>query len=95
MTMTPTKPTPSECEHYYEEIAACELCGYHMPKCANGNCPDYNPKRRKMANDCKNLYKGELCWLTAHDHARCLFAYPCAYPHNCKECKDYKPKEKK
>lgn len=41
------KPTPSECKHYYEEIAACELCGYHMPKCANGNCPDYEPKEKK------------------------------------------------
>ena len=38
---------PRECEHYYESIAACELCGYHSPKCDNGYCPDYEPKKKK------------------------------------------------
>lgn len=45
-----------------------------------------------MENDCENLYKGRLCWLTVHEHGRELVAYVCAYPHNCKKCKDYKPK---
>lgn len=48
-----------------------------------------------MENDCDNLYKGRLCWLTAHDHDRNLVLYVCAYPDNCKECKDYKPKSNK
>lgn len=52
-----------------------------------------------MENDCINLYKDRLCWLTAH-HAQYprrgeLVLYVCAYPHNCQDCKDYKPKEKK
>lgn len=47
MTMTPTNQTPSECKHYHEGIAACELCGYHTPNCANGHCPSYEPKEKK------------------------------------------------
>lgn len=47
-----------------------------------------------MENDCKHLYKSCLCWLTAHENGRDLVAYVCAFPDNCKECKDYKPKEK-
>lgn len=42
-----TNQTPSECKHYHEEIAACEFCGYHTPKCANEHCPDYQPKQEK------------------------------------------------
>lgn len=41
------KQLPSECKHYHEEIAACELCGYHMPICANESCPDYEPIKNK------------------------------------------------
>lgn len=48
-----------------------------------------------MENDCINLYKGKQCWLTAHHIGRELWAFICAYPYNCRECKDYKPKEKK
>ncbi len=56
--------------------------------------PIINPKRRTMENDCSNLYDGRLCYLTFHKHERALVGYVCAYPHNCKECKDYKSKEK-
>lgn len=48
-----------------------------------------------MENNCANLYKGRLCWATAHNEGRNLVAYVCAYPHNCYDCKSYKPKEKK
>ena len=45
-----------------------------------------------MKNDCINLYKG-LCALTAHESQYPLRGkltmYVCAYPYNCKECKDY------
>ena len=51
-------------------------------------------KTKKMENNCINR-RIEWCWLTAHHHNRKLIIYPCAYPHNCKECKDYKPKENK
>lgn len=51
-----------------------------------------------MVNDCENLYNGRLCWLTAHhpnfDRERGLVVYVCAYPDNCKECKDYKSRNK-
>lgn len=52
--MTPTNQTPSECRHYYEEIAACELCGYHTPKCANGHCSNYQPKEKKDNENSNN-----------------------------------------
>ena len=48
-----------------------------------------------MENDCINLYRGRLCALTAHESQY----YPlrgvlkmdiCAYPENCRDCKDYK-----
>lgn len=48
-----------------------------------------------MKNDCANLYDGRLCYLTFHEYDRKLIGYVCAYPHNYKECKDYKSKEKK
>lgn len=48
-----------------------------------------------MENDCDNLYDGRLCLLTFHEHDRDLVAYVCDYPDNCKECKDYKPKDEK
>lgn len=47
-----------------------------------------------MENDCINLYRGRLCALTAHESQYplrgVLRMYVCAYPENCKECKDYK-----
>lgn len=43
-----------------------------------------------MENDCKNRYM-DWCRLTAHHHEGDLIAYPCAYPDNCRDCKDYKP----
>lgn len=48
-----------------------------------------------MENNCANLYDSRLCYLTFHDEGRNLVGYPCAYPQNCKECKDYKPKKNK
>lgn len=48
---------------------------------------------KEIKNDCSNLYKGK-CMLTAHHMGRELWAFVCAYPHNCREGKDYKPKEK-
>lgn len=54
-----------------------------------------NQKRRKMENDCINLYDNRLCYLTFHEYERNIVGYACAYPHNCKECKDYKTKNKK
>lgn len=48
-----------------------------------------------MENDCENLYNDHLCYLTFHDYDRSLVGYPCAYQHNCRDCKDYKPNEKK
>lgn len=52
-----------------------------------------------MENDCTHLYKGRLCWLTAHhpnfDRERGLVAYVCAYPDNCRDCEHYKPKNDK
>ncbi len=45
--MTPTEQRPQKCEHYHEGIAACELCGYHNPKCNIGHCPDFTPKNEK------------------------------------------------
>ena len=47
MTPTPTEQRPQECEHYHEGVAACELCGYHNPKCNTGYCSDYQPKEKK------------------------------------------------
>lgn len=47
MTPPPTEQRPQECEHYHEGIAACELCGYHNPKCNTGYCPDFTPKTEK------------------------------------------------
>ena len=47
-----------------------------------------------MENDCINLYKGRLCALTAHESQYPLrgqlIMHICAYPYNCKMCKDYK-----
>lgn len=34
----------------------------------------------------------DWCWLTAHHQEGDLIVYQCAYPHNCRECKDYKPR---
>lgn len=45
-----------------------------------------------MENNCINLYKGQLCYLTFLHHNGQLIGCPCAYPQNCTECKDYKPK---
>lgn len=39
--------SPTECKHYHKGIAACELCGYHSPKCDNWHCPDYEPIKNK------------------------------------------------
>lgn len=49
-TPTDRPQKPSECKHYYESIAACELCGYHNPKCNTGFCPDFTPKTEKNGN---------------------------------------------
>lgn len=38
---------PQECEHYHEDIAACEICGYHDPKCNTEHCPNFTPKTEK------------------------------------------------
>lgn len=47
-----------------------------------------------MENDCINLYKCRLCYLTAHESQYPLrgqlIMYACAYPDNCEMCKDYK-----
>lgn len=48
-------------------------------------------KEEVMENDCANRCI-EWCRLTAHCHEGDMIVYTCAYPHNCKECKDYKPR---
>lgn len=48
---------------------------------------------KAMENNCKNLYDGRLCYLTFHERNRNLIGYPCVYPYNYIECKDYKKKE--
>lgn len=47
-----------------------------------------------MENDCKN-HRRDWCRLTEHWLDGLFIAYRCAYPHNCKECKDYKPQNRR
>lgn len=57
------------------------------------SCEGFISKFGDMENSCVNLYSGCLCYLTLHKRNGDLVVCPCAYPQNCKDCKDYKPKK--